>query len=112
MQCYTKLYLKSSSSLKLTVKTNDVNGFSLPRSFVWFPRPLKTETKGVRKIDGCVGSSQHKGIEHHVSSEMTNCPDDCETICIPINLLVTFSAVDFPLAVSPTAVVTGQQSVK
>ena len=39
-------------------------------------------------------------------------PDDCDTRCIPISLLTSFNAVDFPLAVSPTAVGTGHEPVK
>ena len=41
-----------------------------------------------------------------------NSPDDWETMCIPISLLTSLRAVDFPLAVSPTAVGTGHEPVK
>ena len=89
------------------VKRNDVNGFLFPLPWVWFPNPLNTETSGCRKMLGWVGSSQHNGIVDLVKSVTMNSPDDCDTICIPISLPIKRNAVDFPLAVSPTAVGTG-----
>ena len=61
---------------------------------------------------GCVGSSQNSGIVAFVKSDTINSPDDCDTICMPINFAIRRKAVDLPLAVSPTAVGTGQEPKK
>ena len=57
-------------------------------------------------------SSQHKGKVVFFKSETMNSPDDWETMCIPISLRMSLRTVDFPLAVSPTAVGTGHEPVK
>ena len=100
-------YLIAPSSLKLKVKRKVVSGFSYPLSCVWVPMPLYTLTKGFFNILGCVGSSQHNGMPLFVSPVSTYSGDDCDTTCKPSSLAITFSAVDLPLDISPTAVVTG-----
>ena len=95
--------------MKFIVNRKEVIGTSFPRSFVCCPYPLKTDIKGLFTRLGCVGSSQLTGMVVFVRREQTYAPNDWETTCNPSNLLMTCNAVDFPLAVSPIAVATGQQ---
>ena len=57
-------------------------------------------------ILGCVGSPQHNGMLIFVIAVSTYSGDDGHTTCKPRSLAISLSAIDFPLDISPTAVLT------
>ena len=99
----------SSSSVKFTVKRNDVSGNSVPNCFVCLPPLWNVDTKTFFTVAGWVGSSQETGTVVFIKSAESDSPDVWEISFPPRSALIICSDVDLPLDGLPIVIGTEQE---